>query len=185
MKMNEIEERRLLNTHRNIFVRPTVEIPFASELIDPTTAEHYHLCSNQCTIRPKDSTTPLSILTESGRNIYEAALRDVEKENFKGRFVEYCVDYSNSGSWFEDVESQHYKENDPFSGGCRGMFNTFQNIVITGIIDEMEKPIRTSSCIFFERELGWCLTKSGSLYRLKDANELDIVDFNKKYFTSS
>jgi hypothetical protein len=145
--------------------------------IKPTTKQYYELPIGAITVQPINHES----LSDRGLDLYQQCLDRVKQNNFKDEIAEYYVEAQPSGSWFADEESPHYDPN-----GIRGMMNTFQNYNVIGMTTS-GGPIQTSTCVFIKTDpddgvgTGWCLTRSGSLYKLH--TQKDMVYIQNAYET--
>jgi hypothetical protein len=131
--------------------------------------EEYHFIANyQFTVPQNNNGAYDSILTNQGKELYQSILEKVERQEFKDHITNYCFQYENSGSWFNDaINSPFYDKK-----RCHEL-NTFNNKVVEGIMrskkDELElsgEVFKTTPIIFHTDT--WCWTRSGSLYSLSD-----------------
>ena len=171
---------------------------YALDWVKEGTKQHYFLCNSQITLYPTD--VWINDLNEKGLELYSSALIRVQKEDFKAEYDVYYFDTRNSGSWFADEESVWRNETPPHvEKGCKGTFNSWNNLTVSGVLkDEKGSSLFTSPCVFIGLEKdekgkcvgGWCLTKSGSLYKLGVEREREYVDekireFKKKLDSES
>lgn len=159
-------------------------IPMATELLKDYTKEKYDVCELQYTIYKENEegiivTTPseiMDILNEDGKDIYNLVLKKVEEGIYKDVFTKYSILREHSGVWIANKDPE-YEQYAKHLEGVNATLNSFRNIRITGLSESLQKVIDTSVCLFFNRskiddneniiEDGWCLTRSGSLYKLK------------------
>lgn len=138
----------------------------AHAYVKTDTEPYYGLCSEQVTI-PKDKNNSYdSILNEEGIKELNRIEELVANNVFKNTFIKYKLVQGNSGTWFNDKTSLFYKSE------YYSALNTFQNILVEGILQDMSdedissnKVLTTSPVIFYTDK--WCVTRSGSLYKLE------------------
>jgi hypothetical protein len=129
----------------------------AALYIKKNTKEYYYLSSHQYTVPPRENIE--EILTDEGKVLYNQTQKQYERGEYKDVFHTYGIEYRTSGCWYCEEDSPFYSVDD-----CRGCLNARNNIVVTGRGGRIDDWITTSIIIFITPE--WCLTKSGSLYKL-------------------
>ncbi len=161
----------------------------AYDLIKPGTLEMYEVCECQYSVfnlykYPKGGKTLVEILNYIGQKLYEFVLEKVAKNEFTDELTDYVMTYENSGMWHANEMSEYF---DP-SNEMKGCLNSFNNRHITGFSKKNNNMMTTSACIFImnggenggvndeendeendgvnDRDIKWCFTKSGSLYKL-------------------
>ena len=147
----------------------------AQDLLKPNTNEYYSSSVLQTTILPvRPDTQYEDILNEKGLEIYKQAQEDVKNDKFISEFPEFACQYTNSGGWFADENSKFYDCEE-----FKGMLNTQNNITIVGkSTGHGGACMTTSVCIFCNVKEGWCLTQSGSLYKL--GNKISLFSMQIK-----
>lgn len=138
----------------------------AHKLLRRDCKEYYHVSMNQLTVIPRyPHDAPIeSILSEEGLKQFKFVSSRAEKEeNFKDEMVDYAFDFIISGGWFADEKSPFYDPED-----VKGILNCRNDIQIYGWSKTHQLPISTSRVVFVNNMLNpkWCITKSGSLYKL-------------------
>lgn len=162
---------------------------YAHKLLRKDCKEYYHVSMSQHTVRPLyPPEAPIeSILSEEGLKKYKFISSRIKQsielspsslcnEIFKDEFVEYSFNATASGSWFANKDSQYYDSN-----YLQGILNCWNDICISGWTNKHPKGLSTSPVIFINEKDGWCITKSGSLYKLGTRVELcDLVYGERK-----
>ena len=132
----------------------------AAKYIKDDTIEYYYLGSDQYTVQVRDENINIhDILTDEGKNLFDKTVLRFSKNDYKDTFSTYITERSNSGFWSADTDSKYYKPEDPGT-----YLNSWNNISIRGLSDKNQVWLITSSVILLTNE--WCLTRSGSLYKL-------------------
>lgn len=149
--------------------------PVAKYVIKDT--EHYAGISNdQYTVPRNDKGTYDGILNADGIKLYEETIEKVKNGQFKDILYCYFFDRANSGIHKPDLR---------FDSNPVTALNSFNNKVALGLTKQMQldqinvpkdeqKYLSTSSIIIYGKhkdlygEFEWCLTRSGSLYKLVD-----------------
>ncbi len=153
--------------------------PPAAKYIKPDIEEYYLLPNMTYTI-PRRGGSYTGILNDEGLKLYTETLKRVKAGDFKDTVSRYQFIRSNSGYWEPNMSSPFFSKN--FI-----LLNTFKNIQVSGLTEEIymkekHKPsdkrhyMSTSPVIFYTSD--WCLTKSGSLYKLGTnfENDEDLYD---------
>nr|QBK90087.1 MAG: hypothetical protein LCPAC101_03720 [Pithovirus LCPAC101] len=141
------------------------ESPVA-KYIKTDTKEYYYLSSNQYTVILKNINLN-DILTDEGQLLYNEYQNKFEQGDYKDTFINYCLVKCLSGFWSPNKTDKYYNNTDCI---C---LNTWNNINITGFSSKVEKYITTSPVIFLTND--WCLTKSGSLYKLIKEHNIEKI----------
>lgn len=169
---NEMAE--LLNQNPNIqisYIKHTNQDECPFDWLKKDSKEYYLLANYQYTLYPLN----VDVLTQKGLQLYCSALMQYYNNNFTNEIEEYYIDPQNSGSWFADENSEWYGKANFLEEGSKGCFNSWNNMNIVGMLKD-GSPISTSTCIFINQELGWCLTKSRSLYKLGKNVERETIN---------
>jgi hypothetical protein len=132
------------------------------KLLKPETEEFYRLASRQITVTPCGDNNYSDILSEEGLIKFRDAETQFLKGDFKDTISNYMVEHSSAGFWFKDPNSHFNTIDDSEMNGC---LNAPNNITIIGKMSKVENILmRTNVCIFVTDQ--WCLTNSGSIYKL-------------------
>jgi hypothetical protein len=165
LKLSQYKEKmdlqvREQNKEQNVpIIRQNLNgVPPAAKYMTPDTKEYYYLALNQYTISPFDIDENLDLLNTVGLELYYETLKRLSFEKFKGVFTKYFLERTNSGLWVNNVSSPFYNPEE-----CNAILNSFNNFSINGFLESGER-ISTSSVIFLTSE--WCLTRTGSIYKL-------------------
>jgi hypothetical protein len=153
----------------------------AHKLLRKDCEEYYRVSLRQVTVRPLyPKNAPIeSILSKEGLEKYNFVTKRAENtDNFKDEISEYALSSENSGSWFANSSSTFYDPDD-----LKGILNCLNNIVVYGWSKKHQQSISTSPVVFItpkpvegSDKFRWCITKSGSLYKL--GKEFDIWEMH-------
>ena len=173
-RVNEQENKILddLKDCDSLLIVPQLlkESPFAERYLKKDTFEYYLVANQQYSIYPVEwnNTVPKleDILNKDGLRLLIYVQMNVAKNNFKDTILNFNVDPSQSGRWYDTPESSYSSFYNKGNIGCT--LNSWKNMVITGKSEASNERITTSPCIFINQDEGWCFTLSGSLYRLKN-----------------
>lgn len=153
------------------------EAPIA-KYIKKNTEEYYWIASDQWTIRPENKDTDLlDILTTAGLELHSQTQEKYDAGDWKDTLSTYALDRSKSGFWSPDKESPYYVPDT--DGSHWTTLNSWNNIVVLGFSESRQKWLTTSAVILITNE--WCLTRSGSLYKIGTKTTLgeahNMIDF--------
>lgn len=144
----------------------------AKRLLRQDTREYFRAATEQHTIISK---LPYKqILNEEGFLLFKNASTRAKRREFKDEISYYTVVPGESGSWTFDNAHPNGEEymKTALDPGLRGCFSTLFNRHVEGIFKSTGPRVLkiTSCCIFIVEPRGetpgWCLTVSGSLYKL-------------------
>ena len=142
------------------FYEDANEVAPAAKYMKKDTEEYYYLASDQYTVRPcSEGTDLMDILSPDGIKLYQTTQQRYERGEWKDSFDQYGLEMANSGFWSADKESQYYLSDKPHT-----YLNSWNNVNVVGYSEKIGAWITTSPAIFVTEN--WCLTKSGSLYKL-------------------
>jgi hypothetical protein len=160
--------RTFISPHPNIalVVDPDHQINDAQKLLKPDSEEYFRVASHQITVYPLEGSgrTYADILSAEGMKLFQQAQQRYDRNDIKDTAARYSIRRERSGSWFKPDKSHFKWVNYQDEGEINGMFNTWSNLTILGEMENMKCVMTTSSCVFITDE--WCLTKSGSIYKL-------------------
>lgn len=147
----------------------TYETP-AQKYLKVNTREYYQSSLFQTSVYPLNlEETYEHILNDRGLQVYKQAQQNVNDKKFDSEFIDFAIQFSNSGGWFADEKSDFYDPDEQ-----QGYINSFKDVTILGLRESDRQYITTSPCIFYNLKEKWCLTQSGSLYKLN--NEMSHLD---------
>jgi len=135
-------------------------------LLKPDSEEYFRVASQQISVYPLPGSgrTYADILSAQGLALFQEAQRRYQENDVKDKAIRYSIQNEHSGSWFKPQDSPFSWINYEDEGEIKGMFNTRLNMCITGEMEKAKRMMTTSICVFITDE--WCLTKSGSVYKL-------------------
>ncbi len=136
-----------------------LRIPHSKYLIIPDTETMYRLRNQQITIHPV-SDSYNDVLSTLGEQLYNQVVAITNSNIDLPVIYLYRMCLVNSGSWFANPSSPHGAEGD------LSMLNSWDNRAIEGLLEGSSKYIQTSIVVFYTDT--FCLTKSGSIYLLKE-----------------
>ena len=137
-----------------IFNETTNDVSPAAKYIKVDTDEYYHLASDQYTVLSDQN-----ILTEKGLKLFNETQEKYNRGEWKDILEPYGIMNSLSGFWSPDKSSKYYTDDEKYT--C---LNTRNNLKISGFSKKKNDCLTTSVVIFVTDN--WCLTNSGSLYKL-------------------
>ena len=106
-----------------------------------------------------DNTNIVDILTEEGIKLLNETNLNFSEGEYKDTFTKYAISRSISGFWSADQSSVYYDPDEPHTS-----LNSWTNISVQGWSQTRQCRLITSPVILITEE--WCLTRSGSLYKL-------------------
>lgn len=152
----------MLQTSRPYQIDP----PDAHKLLKPDSEEYFRVAAQQISVYPLEGSgrTYADILSAEGMELFQQAQQRYDRNDIKDTATRYSIRHERSGSWFKPENSQFKWVNYQDEGEINGILNTWSNLTILGEMENMKCGMTTSCCVFITDE--WCLTKSGSIYKL-------------------
>ena len=156
--------RTVLSPHPLVVDPADPQINDAHKLLKPDSEEYFRVASQQISVYPGSGRTYADILSDEGMILFQEAQQRYDRNDIKDTATRYSIQDERSGSWFKPKNSHFKWVNYQDEGEIQGMFNTWSNNIILGEMENMKCVMQTSCCVFITDE--WCLTKSGSIYKL-------------------